>query len=77
VIASPIVRLRCSRCGLQIVCPDDGRVWGHATIHVSRHCPATPRGSWTPVDYRARNVDGLPEIDLYGAPWLRVARETT
>jgi len=72
--APAIVRLKCYRCDWEWAGADDGRVWGHAVLHITQTCAATPPETWTPMDYVARNAEGLPQIDLRGRPWIRSTR---
>jgi len=68
------ISFRCDRCGFNRFLPDDGRVWMHAMKHVTGLCVQTEIGTWSAADYRAGEADGLPEIDLYGRPWIRTER---
>ena len=72
VARDPMVRLRCTRCGLRIVgLPHDAAVIAaRATIH-ARVCPGGARGDdvWVPL---VRRIDPSPSADR--VPRLRLIR---
>ena len=69
-----MVEFVCERCGMVRALPNDGRAWEIAVIHVHGLCLNTPIDSWKLSDYRVTFDDGLPQISLFGEPWIRVRR---
>ena len=65
-----MVEFACARCGMVRAIADEARAWEIAVIHVHGMCLNTPLDAWSLDDYAVRFDHGLPQVRLFGEPWI-------
>ena len=69
-----LVVYECLRCGHSRTLPDDGRIYGDASVHMAQECPNAPAPASPRLPHLLTFDDGLVQVHVGGRAWIRSQR---